>query len=107
LDWIGLKVNRKKTQVVNLQEKRASLDLPRFTSRDDRDMRGRDKRYLNVFSSRKALKKEQEQLRVVINARIGCASLPAMIASLNRHLWGWANYFSFGYPTTTYRAIHV
>jgi RNA-directed DNA polymerase len=105
-DWMGLKINREKTQVLNLRETGASLDFLGYTFRYDRDLRGRDKRYLNVFPSRKALKKERDQLRGMINARASYIPLPTMIASLNRHLRGWANYFSFGYPTMAYRQIN-
>ena len=33
--------------------------------------------------------------------------IPALIATLNRHLLGWANYFSFGYPRVAKRAINA
>ena len=32
--------------------------------------------------------------------------LPRLIADVNRHLRGWANYFSFGYPRMAYRHIN-
>lgn len=32
--------------------------------------------------------------------------LPKLIGELNRHLKGWANYFSFGYPAKAYRQIN-
>jgi RNA-directed DNA polymerase len=76
------------------------------TFRYDRDLKGREKRYLNVFPSRKAWKKEREQLRGMIYYKTSYIPLPEMITSLNRHLRGWANYFSFGYPTMAYRHIN-
>ncbi|MFQ6115037.1 MAG: group II intron maturase-specific domain-containing protein [bacterium] len=33
-------------------------------------------------------------------------AIPAMIADLNTHLRGWANYYSYGYPRCTFRAIN-
>ena len=32
--------------------------------------------------------------------------IPTLIAELNRHLKGWANYFSFGNPKRAYREIN-
>ena len=31
--------------------------------------------------------------------------IPTLIGELNRHLKGWTNYFSFGYPSSAYGEI--
>ncbi len=103
--WMGLVINREKTRVVNLREVGASLDFLGYTFRYDRDLYGTDRRYLNVFPSRKALQKEREQLRVMTGKRVVYKPLPRLITDVNRHLRGWANYFSFGYPQMAYRHI--
>ena len=46
-----LTVNREKTHIVKLQEPGQSLNFLGFTLRYDRDLFGRDKRYLNIFPS--------------------------------------------------------
>lgn len=105
-DWMGLVINREKTRVVYLREVGASLDFLGYTFRYDRDLYGSARRYLNVVPSRKAVAKEREQLRQLTDARMGFKPLPKLIADVNQHLRGWANYFSFGYPQRTYRHLN-
>jgi RNA-directed DNA polymerase len=57
-----LEINREKTRVVDLREKGASLNFLGFTFRYDHDLKGRDRQYLNVFPSKKALRREREKL---------------------------------------------
>jgi RNA-directed DNA polymerase len=104
--WMGLVINREKTRVVNLREAGASLDFLGYTFRYDRDRYGRERRYLNVFPSRKAILKEHEQLRGMTGSRVVYKPLPRLIAEVNRHLKGWANYFSIGYPQMAYRHLN-
>ena len=104
--WLGLKINRTKTRVVTLGQERASLDFLAVTFRYDRDRFGRAKRYLNVRPSAKALARERAKLRAKISTQRACWPLPALVADLNRHLQGWANYFRYGYPREAFRAIN-
>ena len=104
--WMGLKLNREKTRIIDLREAGASLDFLGYTFRYDRDLKGRSKKYLNVMPSKKALKREREILRQKTGPEMCFKPIPDMIAELNRHLKGWANYFSFGYPRMAYREIN-
>ncbi len=104
--WLGLKINRTKTQVVTLGQEQASLHFLGFTFRYDRDRFGRAKRYLNVSPSAKALARERAKLRAKTGPQRGFWPLPALVADLNRHLKGWANYFRYGYSRTAFRAIN-
>ncbi len=95
---MGLKINRAKTQVVGLHERGASLDFLGYTFRYDRDQWGRGTHYLNVLPSKKALAREREVLRQMTGPARCWVPVPELIRKLNRHLRGWANYFSYGYP---------
>jgi RNA-directed DNA polymerase len=104
--WMGLEINREKTRVVDLKEKKATLDFLGYTFRYDRDLKGRGHFYLNVVPSKKALQRERDQLRTMTNCSQSHKPLPCLIAELNRHLKGWGNYFSFGRPQSAYGAIN-
>jgi len=94
-----LEINREKTRVVDLREKGASLDFLGYTFRFDRDRKGRDRNFLNVFPSKKAVQRERDKLREMTNSHHCFKPISDLIGELNRHLRGWANYFSYGYAT--------
>lgn len=94
-----LEINRDKTRVVNLREQGASLDFLGYTFRYDRDRKGGGWRFLNVFPSRKAVQRERSRLHQMTSSHQCFKPIPDLIGELNRHLKGWANYFSFGYST--------
>lgn len=105
-DWLGLKINREKTRILNLREQGACLDFLGYSFRLDRDLHGRKMRYWNMFPSAKALARERAQLRRIISKRRCFQPLPDLIAELNRHLKGWANYYRPGYSRAAFRTIN-
>jgi RNA-directed DNA polymerase len=112
-DWVetqlegkfGLEINREKTRVVEVKPGGESLDFLGYTFRWDRDLKGRPRKYLNVLPSVKALAREREKLRVMTNTSQSHTPIPQLVKRLNRHLKGWANYFSYGYPRAAYWEI--
>jgi len=105
-NWMGLQINREKTRLVNLTEAETSLDFLGYTFRYEQDLWGQPKKYLNVTPSKKALKREREVLRQMTGSQMCYKPIPMMVSDVNRHLRGWANYFSFGYPRMAYRNIN-
>jgi len=105
-DWLGLVINRDKTSVKRLKQEGVSLDFLGYTFRYDHDLKGRARRYLNVTPSKKALAKEREKLREMTDSSNCFIPATNLIGNLNRHLVGWANYFSFGYPRKAFRSIN-
>ncbi len=104
-NWLGLEINRDKTRVIKLKEEKASLDFLGYTFRWDRNLYGSG-RYLNVEPSKKALQQERDKINELTDRCQSCTPIPSLIARLNRHLKGWANYFSYGYPRKAYRKIN-
>ena len=88
--WLGLELNRDKTEVIDLDQPGASVDFLGFTFRYDRDLKGRGFRYLNITPSDKALQAERETLRGMLSKQQSHVPLPELIDNVNRQMRGWA-----------------
>ena len=104
--WMGLKINREKTSTKSLRNMGERLDFLGYSFRYDKDLKGRPFRYLNIFPSAKSLKRERLELRRMTDKKQCFKPLPVLIDELNRHLKGWANYYSYGYPRKAFRDIN-
>ena len=103
---MGLTLNREKSRVVNLKEPGAALDFLGFTFWNAPDLKGRRKRYLRLEPSKKSLDREREKLRELTSSRRCFMPARKVIAEVNIHLTGWANYFRLGYPAAAFRHIN-
>jgi RNA-directed DNA polymerase len=104
--WLGLEINRDKTQIVNLREKGESLDFLGYTFRYDLDLRGCVHRYLNMFPSEKAMSRQRANLREMTRSNMCFKPIPVLIEELNSRLRGWSNYFGQGYPRKAFREVN-
>jgi RNA-directed DNA polymerase len=104
--WLGLKINRDKTRVIDLRQEGQTLDFLGFSFRHDRDLHGRGGRYWNMYPSKKALAREREKLRAMTGSNQSHTPLPELIGRINRHLTGWANYYRPGYSRCAFREIN-
>ena len=100
-----LTINRKKTRVVRMHQPQAHLDFLGFTLRFDRDLRGRARRYLNVFPSKKSQQRLRDRLREMTGPQRASIPIPRLIAEVNQVLRGWSNYFQHGYPRVAFRKV--
>jgi RNA-directed DNA polymerase len=101
-----LKINREKTRTVKLDRAGQSLDFLGYTFRYDRDLRGRQRNYLNLCPSKKSLLRERDKLREMTGPKQCFKPIPVLIAQINTHLDGWSNYFGKGYPRMAFRQIN-
>jgi len=104
-ETLGLRLNRDKTRTVWVSEPGVTLDFLGFTFRFDRDRKGRDRRYLNVGPSAKALGRIRDKLRA-LTPRGRPRPLGRVVQEVNRLLRGWAAYFRYGYPRAAFRALN-
>jgi RNA-directed DNA polymerase len=103
--WLGLKINRDKTRVVNLCEEDACLDFLGYRFRYERDLFGRDRRYLNLEPSAKSVARERDKLRHMTGPSMCFKPIRQLVFEINRHLKGWREYFKLGYPRRVFRKI--
>jgi RNA-directed DNA polymerase len=101
-----LTINREKTRIVKLHEPGQSLNFLGFALRYDRDLHGRDHRYLNVFPSAKSMTRAHDRVRELTGPRRCFVSIREVIGDINRWTKGWSGYFRYGYPRHRFRNLN-
>jgi len=102
---LGLKINREKTKVLRVDADGGSLDFLGFTFRYHRDQYGRDRKYLCLEPSDKALVRLREKITALTSAAVKWR-LKDVVAKTNELLAGWKEYFNYGYPRRQLRKIN-
>jgi len=105
-NWLDLRLNREKTRIVDLNKDGSSLDFLGFTFQFAADLYGGTHRYLQMCPSKKSLARERERIRELTSPNLNYKSLGQIIAGLNRHLIGWADYFCPGHPRMAFRNVN-
>lgn len=105
-NWLGLRLNREKTRIIDLREAKGSLNFLGFTFRFVDDLYGRDRRYMRVCPSETSLVRERQRLRELTSPCLNYKPLEQVVSGLNRHMVGWANYFRFGHPRVAFRKVN-
>jgi len=100
---MGLTLSPEKTRIVNLLEPGTSLEFLGYTFRFDRDLKGRDHKYLNLFPSKKSEKRVCAKIKLLTGR--GMVPLPQVVAEINKDLLSWGRYFARGYPSKAFRNI--
>lgn len=103
---LGLQLNREKTRIVDLSVAGNSVDFLGYTFRYDRDLKGRDHRYLNARPSKKALQRGRDRLRELTGPSMCYKPVKRLIGETNAYLIGWSKYFSWGYPRVAMREMN-
>jgi RNA-directed DNA polymerase len=101
-----LTINREKTRIVKMRQPGESLTFLGFTLRYDRDLHGRDQRYLNVIPSAKALARAREKIRDLTGPQRCCMPIPQLIQEMNHWLMSWSRYYRYGYPRSVFRQLN-
>jgi len=104
--WMGLEINRDKTQIVNLDQPKATLDFLGYRFRFDRDRYGRGTKYLNLIPSPDSVVRMRAKLKDMTDSRFCFMPVPQVVRILNRSLQGWAQYFGKGYPRVAFRSLN-
>lgn len=95
-EWMGLRLNQEKTKTVKVG-KDEPLDFLGYTFQQHRDLHGRDKKYLNIYPSKKSMKRARETLKEKTNSKKCFKPATEVVKDLNQYLQGWGNYFNHGY----------
>jgi RNA-directed DNA polymerase len=102
----GLKINRGKTKVVNLDEPRTKVKFLGYDFRWARTRKDPQKKYCQYHASDKAVKAAKEEIRQRTSPSLGYMTIEGVVVRLNLFLKGWGRYFCKGVPSNAFSEIN-
>jgi len=90
----------------DLSEEGTRLDFLGYSFRYDKDLHGRDTRYLNLFVSDASCGRRRVKVGELLCSRTSFVPVPEIIDYLNLQLAGWKGYFRKGYPRKPFRKMN-
>jgi RNA-directed DNA polymerase len=102
----GLKINREKTKVVNLEEPRTKVKFLGYDFRWARTRKDPQKKYCQYHASDRAVKAAKEEIRQRTSTSLGYMTIEGVVMRLNLFLKGWGKYFCKGVPSKTFSEIN-
>jgi len=100
LQRMGLTLNERKTRQIDA--KKESFNFLGYTTRFDKDTKGRNTKYWNIFPSKKSELKIREKVKEYLQTH-GHYKAQDIAQGLNSLLRGWLNYYSI--PGVSYPAM--
>jgi RNA-directed DNA polymerase len=104
--WLGLKLNREKTRIVNLRRAEERLEFLGYQIGLAPVRVDRSRHYWRMEPSHKAMEREVGKLWEMTSPKHGWKPLPELIGELNRHLKGWTNYYRLGQPRQAFQRLN-
>jgi RNA-directed DNA polymerase len=104
--WLGLKLNRDKTRIVNLRRPEERLEFLGYQIGLAPVRADRRRHYWRLEPSHKAMEREVDRIWEMTSPKYGSKPLPELIDELNRHLKGWTNYYRLGQPRTAFQRLN-
>jgi RNA-directed DNA polymerase len=102
---LQLTINREKTKVVSMSNASEVLDFLGYSFRFERDLKGRNWNYLNLFPAKNAENRLKDRIHGM-TASSYKRKLKDVVEEVDAALIHWSNYFNQGYPRKTYRDIN-
>ena len=105
-EWMGLEINRTKTRIVELNERRSNFDFLGYTFRYETSRYRGKPPFLTMVPSAKACKRERQRIKELTSRRWNACAVSEVVARLNRQVKGWSNYFDQGRNRPAMRAMN-
>jgi RNA-directed DNA polymerase len=105
-EWMGLEINRTKTRIVELNERRSSFDFLGYTFRYETSRYRGKPPFLTMVPSAKACKRERQRIKELTSRRWNACTVSEVVARLNQQVKGWGNYFDQGRNRPAMRAMN-